>query len=120
MNHKRAHATSGLAVNGACLGLLVAEDSNFRTRPEGDTVHLGPALKPYILRQHTSDAIILVTTLLELAKKANVRWPARHDKAELIKFISSIKAFAEKVRSQPKIGDAGFVGGRSPENAYNV
>jgi len=120
MNHKRAHATSGLAVNGACLGLLVAEDSDFRTRPEGDTVHLGPALKPYILRQHTSDAIILVTTLLELAKKANVRWPARHDKAELIKFISSIKAFAEKVRSQPKIGDTGFVGGRSPENAYNV
>jgi hypothetical protein len=127
MNTGLMHAQTGLAVQGAELGILLADppprSRNTSRLGTATAVTLGPALKKYWLAEAQSPAITeaasLIEELLHAAAKARIKWPADDTPSNITKFGDAVLGLAKIFRST-RVGQSGFRGGLDGAHEYKV
>ena len=119
MNSALGNATTGLAVQGQDLGVIMKTQSSRLGQSGGKEVCLGPHLKQYFLADKASTAAETCTAIfsgiLKAASEEDWSWPADSDQFKA--FATRVLALANQARSL-QVEGYGLRGGRSADSQY--
>ncbi len=106
--------------NVICMGEVKQSGSLRRSGSRRDILALGPAGTLYALQEEGRRAVPVVQHILELAAASGLRWPPDSSPQSVYVFAQGVIDFAREARRFRTDDGCGLVGGKSPQDSYNV